>query len=257
MATHSLWTKFLTVGFVCLTGAWAVADDGFLPPVQRSQRTQATRKIEAAVPRDAVRTHDSLPSAASGEKTAFFGWGFGCAPCRPVCRPVCAPVYSPVNYGCPPAYGCPPSYGCSPAYGGYGGACSPVGYGGYGGSCAPVAGYGGACSPVGGYGTPYAPVGAYGNCPPVGAGGYYSGPVIPPAISQPIMGTPAVGGYYGNPGSYGGQPGYYGQGYGAPAYGYPVYGESNTQPERSRATSSPTRAVSKLTGDNPRNPFAD
>lgn len=169
---------------------------------------------------------------ASGEKTAFFGcgWGFGCYPCRPACRPACAPV----GYGCPSP--CP----------------APIGYGpSYGGGCAPVGG----CYP-----------------PPAPAGGFYSGPVIPPVISSPVIGTPAGyygGGYYPGYGGAGyGAPGYgaagYGApGYGAPGYGYPVYGDARSSPDAKapnpldREMNGKTRAVSRLQQDDFRNPFAD
>ena len=98
-------------------------------------------------------------------------------------------------------------------------------------------------------------------------GGYYSGPVLPPAISQPIIGTPAPVGYYGQPGYYGGQPyapagyGYQQPGYYGPS-GYPVYGQSPERGERSErlgrdSTQARTRAVSRLRADESGNPFAD
>jgi hypothetical protein len=86
--------------------------------------------------------------------------------------------------------------------------------------------------------------------------------VLPPAISSPVIGTPA--GYYGGgyyPG-YGAQ-GYGAPGYGVPGYGYPVYGDARSSNE-SKAPSQfdremigKTRAVSRLQQDNPRNPFAE
>jgi len=180
---------------------------------------------EASVPLGEDRSAQSTrpgETAADGEKTAFFGcgWGFGCGPCRPACRPVCGPV----GYGCPSPYPTPCNYGP-----------------GYGGGCAPVGG----CYP-----------------PPAPAGGFYSGPVLPPAISSPVIGAPA--GYYGGgyyPG-YGAQ-GYGAPGYGVPGYGYPVYGEARPSTESKansqfdREMTGKTRAVSRLQQDHPRNPFAD
>lgn len=160
---------------------------------------------------------------AGGEKTAFFGcgWGGGCYPCRPVCRPACPPV----GYGCPSPYSAPVSY-----YGGYGAGCAPVG-------------------------------GCYPPPAPAPVGGFYSGPVLPPAISSPVIGSPA--GYYGGgyPGY--GAPSYGAQGYGAPVYGYPIYGdarssnESQTPNQFDQELMGKTRAVSRLQQDHPRNPFAD
>ena len=215
-----------------------VADTGAATgAVQRreAQRRLPSEGLDDAAVEDSQAPEDRLsPSgqsgeqtAASGEKTAFFGcgWGFGCAPCRPVCRPACPPV----GYGCPSPY---------PAYG------APCGYGaGYG------VGYGGGCAPAGG---------CYPVAPPAPAGGFYSGPVIPPAISSPVIGTPA--GYYGGAGGYYpgyGASGYGGPGYGAPAYGYPVYGDSRSSNDSDRELSGKTRAVSRLLQDSTRNPFAD
>lgn len=200
----------------------AAADPG--PSEDGSGQADVERSAHSGRPEEETQT-------AQGEKTAFFGcgWGFGCYPCRPACRPACPPV----SYGCPSPY---------PA---------PVGYygGGYGGGCAPVGG----CYP-----------------PPAPAGGFYSGPVLPPAISSPVIGAPV--GYYG--GGYGGgypgygsagygAPGYGASGYGAPGYGYPVYGEARSSNETQapsqwdREQTGKTRAVSRLLQDGPRNPFAD
>jgi len=269
---HSWKLAVLSAGV--FTTTWGVAAEGPFPVVRNSASRTATaqlhtveargnpfatvadsggverREAQRRLPSDDLnegpsgdnqgpeeRTSPSIPggqqTAEAGEKTAFFGWGFGCAPCRPVCRPACPPV----SYGCPspyPAYGAPCGYG-----GGYGGGYG-VGYGGaYGGGCAPVGG----CYPV---------------APPAPAGGFYSGPVLPPAISSPVIGTPA--GYYGGAGGYYpgyGASGYGAPGYGAPAYGYPVYGDSRSSNDSDRDMSGKTRAVSRLMQDNARNPFAD
>jgi len=180
---------------------------------------------EASLPPTEERSaQSSLPGdpAAGGEKTAFFGcgWGFGCGPCRPACRPVCAPV----GYGCPSPYPAPCNYGP-----------------GYGGGCAPVGG----CYP-----------------PPAPAGGFYSGPVLPPAISSPVIGTPAGyygGGYYPGYGAQGyGAPGYGVPGYGYPVYGDARSSNESKAPSQfDREMIGKTRAVSRLQQDNPRNPFAE
>lgn len=233
MATRSIWTRGV-MGLLLLAAAnqAGAQDAGFVPPVPRDQASPAEtpRRSNSRSTAEAPR----VPQAA-GDKTAFFGWGcglgfncnLGCAPCRPGCRPVYGPA-------CPPVYGPQPcSYPAPQPYG------YPVG----GGNCVP----------------------GYGGCPQ--PGGFYSGPVLPPAISQPIIGTPAPVGYYGQPGYYNPQPyapagyGYQQPGYYGPA-GYPVFGQSPERSERMErgdreGSSARTRAVSRLRSEESGNPFAD
>ena len=240
MATRWMWTRGLAGLLLGASASVALAqDNGFAPPVSKGTSPQASPDAPAG---EVDRKGDpgwggksaSAGQSATADKTAFFGWGcglgFNCGlGCAP-CRPACRPAYGPA---CPPVYAPQP---CSyPA--------QPYGYPVGGGNCQP----------------------GYGGCPQ--PGGYYSGPVLPPAISQPIIGTPAPVGYYGQPGYYGGQPyapagyGYQQPGYYGPA-GYPVYGQSPERGERSErlgrdSTQARTRAVSRLRADESGNPFAD
>ncbi|MFM8285108.1 MAG: hypothetical protein ACKOGA_00085, partial [Planctomycetaceae bacterium] len=154
MATRWMWTRGLAGLFLGASASVALAQqDGFAPPVPRGSvpepRAQTPASPDGREPAPGISGKSaSAGTSATADKTAFFGWGcglgFNCGlGCAP-CRPACRPAYGPA---CPPVYAPQP---CSyPA--------QPYGYPVRCGNCLP----------------------GYGGCPQ--PGGYYSGPVLPPA----------------------------------------------------------------------------